>query len=146
MSGLDIWARAEGALKRSNPIAARGLVTDMTGLIIEGNGPAVGVGSTCSIVQGDKNMYAQVVGFRKDRILLMPFGEAHGIAPGAVIISHGQGQKFLASKSLLGRVIDPFGNPLDGGPPVTEGEEVPLFASPPAPLERERIRKPFDLG
>jgi len=118
----------------------------MTGLIIEGNGPAVGVGSTCSIVQGDKSMNAQVVGFRKDRILLMPFGEAHGIAPGATIISHGQGQRFLASKSLLGRVIDPFGRPLDGGPPVTEGEEVPLFRSPPSPLERQRIQAPFDLG
>jgi flagellum-specific ATP synthase len=143
---MDIWARADSALKRSNPVAARGVVTDLTGLIIEGNGPAVGVGSTCSIVNGDKSISAQVVGFRKDRILLMPFGESHGIAPGAQIVSHGQGQKFLASNALLGRVIDPLGNPLDGLPPITVGDEVELFRSPPSPLSRERITEPFDLG
>jgi flagellum-specific ATP synthase len=143
---MDIWARAEGALKRVNPVAARGVVTEMTGLIIEGSGPAVGVGSTCSIVQGDSSINAQVVGFRRDRILLMPFGDLHGIAPGAAIISHGQGQRFLASNALLGRVIDPLGNPLDGLPPITDGDEVALFRTPPSPLARERISKPFDLG
>jgi flagellum-specific ATP synthase len=143
---MDIWARADGALKRSNPVAARGVVTDMTGLIIEGSGPAVGVGSTCSILQGEQSINAQVVGFKRDRILLMPFGDPHGIAPGAAIISHGHGQRFLASRALLGRVIDPLGNPLDELPPITDGDEVPLFRSPPSPLARERIRQPFDLG
>jgi len=143
---MDIWARAEGALKRSNPVASRGIVTDITGLIIEGSGPAVGVGSTCSIVQGERSISAQVVGFKKDRILLMPFGDPLGIAPGAAIISHGQGQRFLASRALLGRVIDPLGNPLDNLPPITDGEEVPLFRAPPSPLARERIKEPMDLG
>lgn len=143
---MDIWSRADGALKRVNPVAARGTVTDMTGLIIEGSGPAVGVGATCSIVQGDQSINAQVVGFKKDKILLMPFGEPQGIAPGATIISHGHGQRFLASTSLLGRVIDPMGNPLDGLPPIIDGEEVPLFRTPPSPLSRARIHQPFDLG
>ncbi len=143
---MDIWTRAESALKRANPVAARGVVTDLTGLIIEGSGPAVGIGATCSIMVGGQGINAQVVGFKRDRILLMPFGESHGIAPGAEIVSHGAGQGFLVSNSLLGRVIDPLGNPLDGLPPITIGEEVELFRKPPSPLERERIHKPFDLG
>jgi len=142
----DIWARAESALKRTNPVAARGIVTDLTGLIIEGSGPAVGVGSTCSIISGDRGISAQVVGFKKDKILLMPFGESHGIAPGALIVSHGQGQRFLASNALLGRVIDPLGNPLDGLPAITIGEEVDLYRKPPSALHRERITQPMDLG
>lgn len=143
---MDIWSRVENALERSKPIAARGVVTDLTGLIVEGNGPAVGVGTTCSIVQGDQHLPAQVVGFRKDRILLMPLGELHGIAPGATIISHGEGQNVLASDALLGRVIDPLGEPLDNLPPITEGEEVPIYRSPPSPLARDRITEVYDVG
>lgn len=143
---MDIWSRIGGALDRANPVASRGVVTDLTGLIIEGNGPAVGVGTTCSIVQGDQQISAQVVGFRKDRILLMPFSDTYGIAPGASIISHGHGQGVLASDLLLGRVIDPLGTPIDGMPPITEGVEVPLFATPPSPLARDRISEEFDVG
>lgn len=143
---MDLWDRAENALRRSNPVAARGVVTDMTGLIIEGSGPAVGVGTTCSIVQGHNHFPAQVVGFRRDRILLMPLGDPTGIAPGATILSHGLGQNVLVSESLLGRVIDPLGNPLDGLPPIAVGDEVPLYRTPPSPLGRERISEPFDVG
>ena len=143
---MDFWSRVEQSVDRVNPIAARGVVTDLTGLIIEASGPAVGVGTTCSIVHGDQSVSAQVVGFRKDKILLMPFGELYGVAPGATVISHGGGQKVLASDDLLGRVIDPLGEPLDGGPRITSGVEVPLFNKPPSPLGRERIREQFDVG
>lgn len=143
---MDLWSRAASAVERSNPISARGTVTDLTGLIIEGNGPAVGVGTTCSIVQADRTVSAQVVGFRKDKILLMPLGEIHGIAPGAAIVSHGQGQTVLVSDELLGRVIDPLGIPLDDLPAITEGEDVPIFAKPPPALKRERIKDAYDVG
>ena len=73
-------------LEQSNPVTARGVVTDVIGLIIEANGPPVGLGVTCTIHQGDKEISAQVVGFKKDRILLMPLGELHGVAPGATIM------------------------------------------------------------
>jgi flagellum-specific ATP synthase len=143
---MELWDRAGSALERCNPIAAKGVVTDLTGLIIEGNGPAVGLGANCSIIQGEKRVPAQVVGFRKDRILLMPLGEVTGIAPGATILSQGQSSTVLAGVELLGRVIDPLGRPLDGFPPVADGEPVPLYRSPPSPLERERIQEVFDVG
>jgi flagellum-specific ATP synthase len=143
---MDVWGRAEQLLERINPVSARGTVTDLTGLIIEANGPAVGVGTTCTIVQAEKRISAQVVGFKKDKILLMPFGEVYGIAPGATVISHGHGSRVLASEGLLGRVIDPMGRPLDGKPPIADGVEIPLYSTPPTPLQRQRIDRPFDVG
>ncbi|MCB0345904.1 MAG: FliI/YscN family ATPase [Bdellovibrionales bacterium] len=143
---MSIWERANTILERVQPVSARGVVTDVTGLIIEGNGPAVGVGATCVIRQGDQQVMAQVVGFRKDRILLMPLEQLHGIAPGANIIAHGEGAEFLVSEKLLGRVITPLGEPLDGGPPIIDGEEAPLFRNPPSPLLRERISQTYDTG
>lgn len=143
---MNIWERAEQALGRANVVSARGEVTDLTGIIVEANGPAVGVGTTCSILQADKRMSAQVVGFRRDRILLMPLEEIHGVAPGARVVSHGEGSSILVSDDLLGRVIDPLGRPLDGKPPLTDGVEMPLFAAPPSPLARARITEAFDVG
>lgn len=143
---MNVWQRANSILERVQPVSAKGVVTDVTGLIIEGNGPAVGVGATCIIRQGAQQVMAQVVGFRKDRILLMPLEQLHGIAPGASIIAHGEGAEFLVSEQLLGRVINPLGEPLDGGPAITDGAEVPLFRSPPSPLLRERISRTYDTG
>jgi flagellum-specific ATP synthase len=143
---MELWNKANFALDRVQPVAAKGSVVEIRGLIIEGSGPAVGVGTTCSILQGDSRTSAQVVGFRKDRVLLMPFGELHGIAPGAEIIAEGSRASLLVSKQLLGRVIDPLGVPLDGLPAISLGEEVPLYQQPPSPLSRERILDQYDVG
>jgi flagellum-specific ATP synthase len=143
---LNLFERATAKLDTINPVASRGIVTDLTGLIIEANGPAVGIGATCSIVQGDTRLNAQVVGFKRDRILLMPFGDLHGIGPGATVISHGIGNTVLVSPAMLGRVLDPQGQPLDDGAPIDDGIEVPLFQAPPSPLKRVRIAEPCDVG
>lgn len=142
----NIWEHARSVLARTRPITARGVVTDLTGLIIEANGPAVGVGANCHIVQGQREVMAQVVGFRRDRVLLMPLGETHGIAPGASVLVHGDNVGVLCSAKLLGRVIDPLGIPLDGKHLPAEGEEVPLYRVPPSPLERDRIEDVCDVG
>lgn len=143
---MGIFKHAHNVVARATPIAARGVVTDLTGLIIEGNGPAVGVGTTCSIIQGASVIDAQVVGFRKDKILLMPLDELHGVAPGATIVAHGHTTSVIASDALLGRVIDPLGAPLDSGFRISDGAAIPLFQSPPSPLQRDRIDSTFDVG
>lgn len=142
----DLWERARAAVLHAQPATARGIVTDLKGLIIEGNGPPVGLGATCSIVQGELKVPAQVVGFRRDKILLMPLGEMHGLAPGATIFSRGRSERIPVGPQLLGRVISPLCEPLDDLPPPLMTDEVPLFRAPPAPLERTRISEPFDVG
>lgn len=143
---MSLWQRVQYAVEQSNPVVARGTVTDLTGLIIEGNGPSVGVGTTCRIVQGPIELSAQVVGFRRDRILLMPLGDMNGIAPGATILSTGTGDTVPVGEHLLGRVIDPLMNPLDDLPLPTSTSEVPLFRKPPSPLSRARIHETCDTG
>jgi flagellum-specific ATP synthase len=143
---MDIWQRATQVAQRINPVISSGIVTDLTGLIIEGDGPAVGVGTTCNVMQGDKKISAQVVGFRKDKILLMPLEEFYGVAPGAKIISRGMGSNILVSNNLLGRVIDPLGRPLDGLPAIADGTEMSIFQSPPPAFERQRISSLCDVG
>jgi flagellum-specific ATP synthase len=143
---MNYFSRAEEMLTRTVPVNTCGYVTDITGLIIEGSGPAVGIGTTCTIVQDSRRIAAQVVGFRKGSILLMSFDDVYGIAPGATIISQGEISKVLVSRELLGRVIDPLGKPLDSALPLALGTEVPVFQNPPSPLKRDRIEEVFDVG
>lgn len=124
----------------------RGNVTDMTGLIIEGTGPLIPIGSQVVITSGKQVIPAQVVGFRSDRILLMPFSEADGIAPGATISASDGTNQVSVCAGLQGRVIDALGNALDGQPLPVMNESVPLFRDPPNPVTRTRISRCLDLG
>lgn len=138
--------KASSAIKLVSKFELRGTVSDMTGLIIEGNGPFVPVGSQVTVVSGVQRIPAQVVGFRKDKILIMPYGEMQGIGPGAIITATDSSSEVPVSEALLGRVIDPLGNPIDENPlPVLE-DSTPLYREPPSPVTRTRIHKCFDLG
>lgn len=141
-----IFERAEAGLKLTSNYVLRGIVTDVTGLVIEGSGPFVPMGSHVTITSGLVNMPAQVVGFKKDKVLLMPFGELQGVAPGARIQAEEASAEVLVSDKLLGRVIDALGTPIDRKPLVVGGDLVPLYRSPPNPVTRVRIKDCFDMG
>ncbi len=143
---MDVLSRAEKILEASSPVTLRGLVTDVTGLVVEASGPAVGVGTMCHIVRDGQNIPAQVVGFRRDRVLLMPHGDLQGVAPGACVIAHRIEDKIPVGPELLGRVIDPMGEPIDGKGKIVCSGEVSLFRSAPSPMERARISSHFDSG
>ncbi len=138
--------RALVAASQVSTYELRGTVTDMTGLIIEGTGPLVPVGSQVEIRSGSHIIPAQVVGFRSDRILLMPFSEVEGIAPGSTITACAGTNRVSVCAGLQGRVIDALGNPLDGQPLPVMNESVPLFRDPPNPVTRTRIHHCLDLG
>ena len=142
----ETFDRAQAAVKLASSYLLNGVVTDVAGLVIEGNGPFVPVGSNVSIRSGAITMPAQVVGFRSDRVLLMPYGEIQGIAPGAEIVASGASAEVLVSDRMLGRVIDAMGNPIDGERLEPTGSLVPLYRAPPNPITRERIKESFDLG
>lgn len=141
-----VFDAAEAALQLSSRFILRGVVTDVTGLVIEGSGPFVPLGSQVSIRSGALTIAAQVVGFRSDRVLMMPYGELQGIAPGAQVLASGASAEVLVSEQLLGRVIDAMGHPLDDLPLTAQGTLVPLYRAPPNPITRARITECFDLG
>ncbi len=126
--------------------ALRGVVTDVRGLLVEGTGPIVPIGGHVHIRSEQHDIPAQVVGFRNEKILLMPFGELQGIAPGSVITAAESISQVRVSDLLQGRVIDALGNPMDGRPLPVMHNVRPLYCAPPNPVTRTRISECLDLG
>ncbi|MCS7044458.1 MAG: FliI/YscN family ATPase [Bryobacteraceae bacterium] len=135
------------ALERCDPVRTCGTVVRTAGLLIESRGPAAGVGDFCEIrTRGGAVIRTQVIGFRDGLILSMPLEETSGLQPGDPIIARPQAARVAVSEALLGRVLDGFGQPMDGGPPVETEAFYELYAAPPGPLEREPIRERLETG
>ena len=97
------------AVKPKTKITLTGRVTKIAGLVVEADGPLISIGSRCTIrtVMGT-DIYAEIIGFRDDRVVLMPYGENEGIAPGSIVSEVSNGNKVFVGESLLGRVLDGF--------------------------------------
>ena len=136
------------ALNTSNLISANGRVNKVVGLVIEARGPEVRLGSVCDIhTHNDMpGIKAEVMGFRDNNVLLMPFGDLRGIGPGSKVTAKEQNAKVPVGEGLLGRIIDGLGNPIDGKGPIRADNEYPLYTTPMNPLLRTRISSPMDLG
>lgn len=142
----ELFERAEAAARITSLCEMRGRVTDVTGLVIEGSGPMLPVGSQATIHSGQLSIPAQVVGFRSDKVLLMPYSDLQGISPGAIITASGAETEILVSDAMLGRVLNGLGQPIDGRPLPVVGETAPLYREPPSPITRARIHECFDVG
>ncbi|CUS31634.1 FliI/YscN family ATPase [Candidatus Nitrospira nitrificans] len=135
-------------IERVDPIEVSGRVAQAVGIVVEGYGPMTTVGELCRITRevAGGPIAAEVVGFRGDRVLLMPLGDMHGIGPGSRITMSGHVADLAVGPGLLGRVLDGCGNPMDGKGPLTATKRYPLYAGAPNPLQRARLRIPLDLG
>ncbi len=117
-------------------------------MVVTAEGPAAGIGDFCEIQssQGKRLVRAQVVGFRDGRVLLMPLEEIGGLQPGDIVIARPGEARVEVGPQLLGRVLDGFGKPMDGGPAIEVEAFYDLYATPPGPLEREHITQPLVTG
>jgi len=88
----------------------------------------------------------EVVGFDGPRSIVMLFDPAEGIAPGTEVVAEPWGQCVPVGRSLLGRVIDALGNPIDGKPAPLDVAIRPVTPAPIAALQRSRIREPLVTG
>lgn len=137
-----------GVLNSMDSMKLSGKITQIIGLVIESHGPNVNLGELCYIKPRYKETMipAEVVGFRQNRVLLMPIGEMEGIGPGCEIISAQQTLKVSVGDALLGRVLDGMGNPIDGRGPILSDNKYPLHSAPPPPLARRRISEKLAVG
>ncbi len=124
-----------------------GRVSEIVGLLIASDGPATALGDFCEIrsAQG-RTVRAQVVGFRNGKVLLMPLEETGGLQLGDTVIARPEAARVEVGPQLLGRVLDGFGKPMDGGPSIDPVALYDLYATPPGPLEREHITEPLVTG
>jgi flagellum-specific ATP synthase len=135
-------------LETVTPIQVQGNVAQVVGLVVESNGPACRLGAVCDIFTRDhaQPLAAEALGFRGQRVLLMPLEEIRGISPGCRVVARQQRAMVGVGPGLLGRVVDGLGFPMDGKGPLAVVEEVPLYAAGVNPMRRRRIHEPLDLG
>lgn len=125
----------------------RGTVLDAMGTTLRVGGLALGVGDLCEIeTERGGYLLAETIGVSRDAGVLMPFGDLAGVKAGAWVRCCGRGQRVGVGPGLLGRVIDGFGQPLDGLGPVASTTDVPLWRAPPPAMERQRIDRPVSTG
>lgn len=135
------------AIEDSELVEYSGKISQIVGLTIESKGPAVDIGQLCKIVGNNKKqIYAEVVGFKDNKVLLMPLGDMSGIGPGNSAISLNRSLTVGVDNSMVGRVLNGLGEPIDDKGPINFSEQVSIYCDPPNPLTRARIEQPLTLG
>ncbi len=134
-------------LDRILPFRWTGQVTDVVGLLIESRGPAAAIGDFCEIrTSAGRAIRTQVIGFRDGRVLSMPLEETAGLQLGDTVIARSEDARVEVAPEMLGRVLDGFGKPMDGGPPLQPRDAYSLQGVPVGPLDREPITQPLATG
>lgn len=129
-------------------IKPKGKISKIVGLTIESLGPPVELGEICTISnpKSEKELLAEVVGFRDNTVILMPLGDMEELGPGWDVVSTGKKMMTPVGTKLLGRILDGLGNPIDDKGPLRVRESYPVFNTPPNPVERPIIDSPLPLG
>jgi flagellum-specific ATP synthase len=131
-----------------DPVLIHGKVMQIIGLTVESEGPDVKIGDVCLIhpKKSEFPIKAEVVGFRNNRVILMPLGDLHSIGPGCDVIGTGKALTVRVGHDLLGKVLDGLGSPLNGGNFSFLMQEVSVNNVPISPLKRPRVLQPMSVG
>ncbi|MEE2657963.1 MAG: FliI/YscN family ATPase [Candidatus Latescibacterota bacterium] len=135
-------------VEQTDPLTLYGKVREIVGLIVESAGPTeVALGELC--ILGDpetSHTQAEVVGFRDDRVLLMPLGEIEGIRPGTEVFPTRRTLEIPLGDALQGRILDGLGNPIDGEGDIHALERRGIHGRAPNPLLRNRVELALGTG
>ncbi len=135
------------AQTRTPPACHTGTLVRLVGMTLEARGIMAPLGALCEIEGNTGNkISAEVVGFNDQTLFLMPFTEPIGIGPGAAVRVIANSSEARLGDALLGRVIDAFGQPLDGGPVPDCPDKLALLGLPLNPMERGPINQILDVG
>ena len=133
-----------------NSFKRYGRVKRVVGLMIESQGPECSIGEVCYIqvqtVKGPLNIHAEVVGFKDEMVILMPYSSMNEIGPGCLVESTGQPLEIKIGSSLIGRVLDSLGQPIDGQKLPKGLSTILTENSPPNPLSRPPIDESLEVG
>jgi len=124
----------------------RGKVSAIVGLSVEVSGLEAAVGETILLGDSRYHIPAEVVAAEGSRLKCLPLGHLTGLAAGAPAVATRRPSDVPVGASLLGRVVDAMGNPLDGGEPLVAAPRAALHNTPPPALTRGRVNAPLGLG
>ena len=134
-------------LETGSTLRWRGRISQVVGNLMESEGPVGFVGESCEITSTGGRSYAgEIIGFRGSTVLSMAADHPQGIRLGDEIAAWGARPSVRVGPELLGRVIDPAGNPLDGKGEYRATKSVIIDGSAPLPLDRVPIREPLGCG
>jgi len=132
-----------------------GRVTELVGLVLRATAPGARAGELVTVERSrGEPLRCEVVGFHGEQVILLPLGTAEGVGPDSVVRPTGRPFSIRCGPSLLGRVIDGLGDPIDGKGPLADdahdggGRLVwwPVERAAPDPLQRRRVTEPLPLG
>ncbi|WP_317889846.1 flagellar protein export ATPase FliI [Sutcliffiella deserti] len=133
-----------------NPYKRYGKVKRVIGLMIESKGPESSIGDVCNIIIDKKKrrvVQAEVVGFRDEHVILMPFTDIQDIGPGCMVEATHQPLEIKIGECLQGMVLDALGNPLDPSEEMPMGlGKYPTDQPPPNPMSRPSISEELEVG
>ncbi|WLR43541.1 flagellar protein export ATPase FliI [Bacillus carboniphilus] len=126
-----------------------GKVKRVVGLMIESIGPTSSIGELCFIHTGKKRnekVAAEVVGFKDELILLMPYSTIDSISSGSIVEATGNPLKIKVGSQLIGKVLDAFGQPMDHSTFASGLTSMSTDQEPPNPLLRPMITETLQIG
>ncbi|TYP77655.1 flagellar protein export ATPase FliI [Paenibacillus methanolicus] len=131
-----------------DPVRVNGKVTQVIGLTVESEGPDASIGDVCYIypTKASKPLKAEVVGFRDNKLILMPLGELASIGPGCDVVGTGKPLTVQVGSELLGKVLDGLGQPLDSSMLPARMPHYSTHNEPSNPLARPRVKTPLTVG
>ena len=135
-------------IQQAETIGHTGKIENIVGMSIEASGIRAAVGDICRIYSEDSGgqVTAEVVGFRDDRVLLMPYSEMSGISAGNFVRTTGQQLRLKVGGFLKGRIINALGQPIDDLEPFDGGVSYCIGGSHINPLTRPPIREKMEFG
>lgn len=134
-------------LRGINTLTCQGQVVRVIGSTVESAGPSVSLGDLCGIhLRDGRRVLAEVVGFREDHLVLLPMEHIEGIGAGDAVTARGTPRHICLSPSILGRVLNGLGEPIDDRGPLSQEHQQPLDVQSLPPLARKRITEPLPLG
>ncbi|SHF51561.1 flagellar protein export ATPase FliI [Ornithinibacillus halophilus] len=137
------------AIEQTDVYKRYGKVQRVIGIMIESQGPAANIGEVCFIYPQSSNkkaVMAEVVGFNKEKILLMPYTEVNEIGPGCLVESTKKPLKIKVGRGLIGKVVDSLGMCMDESTLPKGLTSYGTEQSPPNPMTRAPINKPIQVG
>lgn len=140
------FEQLEEKINKANVNRSLGKITKIVGLMLEADGLHVEQGELCTIKTNNKEIKAEVVGFKDNTALLMPLGEIHEVKMGAEVIPSKSQVSIKVGDNLIGRVINAFGEPIDDGIELRVDTEVPQWQGCLNPLKKSRIDEPLHFG
>jgi type III secretion protein N (ATPase) len=141
-------AALDDALSDVAPMESRGRVLDAVGTLVKVTGLAARIGDLCELRNAATSwcLRAEVVGVSRQATLLLPFGELDGISAQTEVVNLGRAQTVKVGQVLLGRILNGFGEPIDGRGVIDSTLEYPVRAAAPDALARQPVTNCLQTG